>query len=237
MDETIAENLLGIRKRMESAAERSGRDPRKITLVVATKGVSLDRIREAVAAGASVLGENRVQEALYKIKAVKGRIEWHFIGNLQKNKVKQAIGMFDLIHSLDNLELAQEMNRRAEQAGIRQRVLIQINVSRESSKHGVLPERANDLVRETTALPHLELEGLMTIPPPSVDPQESRPYFRRLSEILDAQRQAGRPLDELSMGMSSDFEVAIEEGATLIRIGTAIFGPRDTTQGMKGGAD
>ncbi|MBI3597155.1 MAG: YggS family pyridoxal phosphate-dependent enzyme, partial [Nitrospirae bacterium] len=217
--------------------ERSGRDPSRITLVVVTKGVTTDRIREAVAAGATVLGENRVQEAWPKMKALEGTIRWHLIGHLQRNKVKQAINRFDLIHSLDSLELAHEIEQRAEQAGIRQRVLIQVNVSREPSKHGVFPEAADVLVRETAALPHLALEGLMTIPPPSIDPQQSRVYFRWLCEKMEALRQAGLPARELSMGMSADFEVAIEEGATLIRVGTAIFGPRGKTEGMEGGPE
>jgi len=226
MDGAIVANLRRVRDRMVAAAERSGRDPRRITLVVVTKGVTSDRVRTAVAAGATVLGENRVQEAIPKIKALEGTIRWHLIGHLQRNKVKQAVPQFDLIHSVDSFGLAQEINRRAEQAGIRQRVLIQVNVSREASKHGVLPEAMDDLVRKTAALSHLALEGLMTIPPPSTDPQHSRPYFRWLGDKMEELRRAGLSVRELSMGMSNDFEVAIEEGATLIRVGTAIFGPR-----------
>jgi pyridoxal phosphate enzyme (YggS family) len=237
MDESIVANLRRVRERIVAAAERSGRDPRQIALVLVTKGVTTDRIQKAVAAGATVLGENRVQEALPKIKALDGTIQWHLIGHLQRNKVKLAINRFDLIHSLDSLELAHEIERRAEQAGIQQRVLIQVNLSREPSKHGVLPEDADVLVRETAALPHLALEGLMTIPPPSIDPQQSRTYFRRLREKMDEQRQAGLSVRELSMGMSNDFEIAIEEGATLVRIGTAIFGPRGKTEETEGGTE
>ncbi|HET6466053.1 MAG TPA: YggS family pyridoxal phosphate-dependent enzyme [Nitrospiria bacterium] len=237
MDESIVENLRRVRERIVAAAERSGRDPSRITLVVVTKGVTTDRLRKAVAAGATVLGENRIQEALPKIKVLEETIRWHLIGHLQRNKVKQAIHRFELIHSLDSLELAHEIEERAEQAGIRQRVLIQVNLSREPSKHGVLPEAADVLVRKTAALPHLALEGLMTIPPPSIDPQQSRIYFRRLREKMEELKQAGRPVRELSMGMSNDFEVAIEEGATLVRIGTAIFGPRGSTEEREGGAE
>jgi len=236
MDESIVANLRRVRERIVAAAERSGRDPSQIRLVIVTKGVTTDRIRKAVAAGATLLGENRIQEALPKIKALEGKIQWHLIGHLQRNKVKQAIHRFELIHSLDSLELAHEIERRAKQAGIQQRVLIQVNLSREPSKYGVLPEDADELVRETSALPHLALEGLMTIPPPSIDPQQSRRYFRRLREKMEDQRQAGLSVRELSMGMSNDFEIAIEEGATLVRIGTAIFGPRGKTEEMEGGA-
>lgn len=235
MDGSVAANLRWVRERILAAAERSGRDPRRITLVVVTKGVRSDRVREAVAAGATVLGENRVQEALPKIKALGETVRWHLIGHLQRNKVKQAVPNFDLIHSVDSPELAEEIERRAEQAGIRQRVLIQVNVSREPSKHGILPEAVDDLVRKTAALPHLVLDGLMTIPPPSTDPKRSRPYFRWLGEKAEELGRAGRPVRELSMGMSGDFEVAIEEGATLIRVGTAIFGPRGMTEGIEGG--
>ena len=227
MNEFIATHLLRVRERMAAAAERSGRDPGRITLVIVTKGVADDRIRRAVAAGATVLGENRVQEALPKIKAVGGSVQWHLIGHLQRNKVKQSVGIFEMIHSVDSLDLAHEIDRRAEQAGIRQKVLIQVNEAREPSKHGVLPEGLDALVRQTSALLHLSLEGLMTIPPPSDNPEGSRPFFRRLAEKAEQLGQAGMPVCELSMGMSNDFEVAIEEGATMIRVGTAIFGPRE----------
>lgn len=227
MIESIATRLNRVRVRMVEAAERSGRDPNRITLVVVTKGVPSDRIREAVAAGATVLGENHVQEALPKIEAVEGTIRWHLIGHLQRNKVKQSVGKFDMIHSVDGLELAREINLRAERAGIRQKVLIQVNAAREPSKHGVLPEGLDRLVRQTSALSHLSLEGLMTIPPPSDDPEGSRLFFRWLADQAEKLRRVGMPIRELSMGMSNDFEVAIEEGATLIRVGTAIFGTRD----------
>jgi len=238
MTESIAERLKSVRDRMAVAAGRSGRNPDRITLVVVTKGVDPIRSRRAIEAGAAVLGENRVQEALEKIEVLssfgrraeagagKGDVRWHLIGHLQRNKVKQAVGCFELIHSVDDSELAREINQRAEQAGIIQKVLIQVNVAREVTKHGVPPEGLEALVHEAAGLPHLSLEGLMTIPPLTDDPEGSRTYFRWLAEKAEGLRQAGLPVRELSMGMSGDFEVAIEEGATLIRVGTAIFGPR-----------
>jgi hypothetical protein len=225
MNESVAANLQRVRERIIAAAERSGRDPGGITLVVVTKGVADDRIRCAVAAGATVFGENRVQEALPKIGAVGGSVRWHLIGHLQRNKVKPVVGIFDLIHSVDSIELAREIDFRAGQAGIRQKVMIQVNEAREPSKHGVLPEGLDALARQASALSHLSLAGLMTIPPPTNDPEGSRPFFRRLADAAEKLRQDGMPVCELSMGMSNDFEVAIEEGATMIRVGTAIFGP------------
>jgi len=186
-----------------------------------------DRIREVMDAGAFALGESRVQEALRKIKTISGTIQWHLIGHLQRNKVRQAVGVFELIHSVDSLDLAREINQRAAWAGIRQRVLVQVNAARESGKHGVAPEGLEALVGEVAALPHLGLEGLMVIPPLAADPEGSRPHFRRLAQRAEELRRGGLPLQELSMGMSNDFEVAIEEGATLIRVGTAIFGRGD----------
>jgi pyridoxal phosphate enzyme (YggS family) len=225
MEESIAAKLRRINERMVAAAERSGRDPGRITLVVVTKGVAEDRIRQAIAAGATTLGENRVQEALPKIEAIGRSVHWHLIGHLQRNKAKLTVGIFDLIHSVDSTDLADEINQRAERAGIRQKVLIQVNVAQEPGKSGALLEELNGLVRKTSTLSHLSLEGLMTIPPLSNDPEGSRPFFRRLAEKAGELRRSGLPVHELSMGMSNDFEVAIEEGATLIRVGTAIFGP------------
>jgi len=221
-----AGSLQRIREKMAAAAERSGRNPDEITLIVVTKDVTEDRIRRAVAAGATDLGENRVQEAREKIKSMGGSARWHMIGHLQKNKVRQAVGFFNMIHSVDSAELAIEIDRQAGRAGVRQAVLVQVNTSVEPAKHGVSPEHVDELVRKTAGLPHLRLEGMMTIPPLSDDPEKSRPFFRWLAEKAETLRKTGLPIRELSMGMSGDFEVAIEEGATLVRIGTAIFGPR-----------
>jgi len=188
----------------------------------------MERVRRAVTAGATALGENRVQEALPKIEALGRTVGWHLIGHLQRNKVKFAVGVFDLIHSVDSLELAREIDQKAERAGIRQKVLIQVKAAPEAAKSGVPPEELETLARKTSALPHLSLEGLMTIPPQPDDPENSRPYFRRLAGQAEELRRHGLPVHELSMGMSGDFEVAVEEGATLIRVGAAIFGPRET---------
>jgi len=226
MEESIAARLRRIRERLAAAAERSGRDPGRITLVVVTKGVTEDRIRQAITAGATILGENRVQEALPKIEAIGGSVQWHLIGHLQRNKAKRTVGRFDLIHSVDRSDLADEINRQAEQAGIRQKVLIQVNVAREPGKSGALPEELDEVVLRTSTLSHLSLEGLMTIPPLSNDPERSRPFFRWVAEKAGELRRSGLSVPELSMGMSNDFEVAVEEGATLIRVGTAIFGAR-----------
>lgn len=231
MADSIAARIQRVRDRMIAAAQRSGRDPHRITLIVVTKGVTTDRIREAVAAGATVFGENRVQEAVQKIEAIEGARRWDLIGHLQRNKVKQVVGVFDMIHSVDSLDLVRELDRQAGRAGVRQKVLIQVNTSREPSKHGVLPEGVEALVRETAALPHLTLEGLMTIPPQSDEPEDSRFFYRSLRQRADAFRQTGLSVRELSMGMSNDYEVAIEEGATLIRVGTAIFGPPRAERG------
>jgi PLP dependent protein len=226
VSDSEAESLQRIRDRMAAAAERADRDPDDITLIVVTKDVTEDRIRRAVVAGATDLGENRVQEAREKIKSMGGSVRWHMIGHLQKNKVKQAVGFFEMIHSVDSAETAIEIDRQAGLAGVRQAVLVQVNASGESAKHGVSPGRLDELVLKAASLPHLRLEGMMTIPPFSDDPEKSRPYFRWLAEKAATLRQSGLQVRELSMGMSGDFEVAIEEGATLVRIGTAIFGPR-----------
>lgn len=227
MAQTIKENLEGIRTRIREAAQRSGRDPESVRLVCVTKNFDAERIQEAVDAGASILGENRVQEALSKMDRVSGDPEWHLIGHLQKNKVKQVVGKFSLIHSLDSVSLAEEIDRRASKAGIRQDVLIQVNVSREASKHGVDPEGLDFLVDSVGKLSRLRLRGLMGIPPLGENPEESRSLFKWMA-IRFREYQAERSdFKELSMGMSNDFEVAVEEGATLVRVGTAIFGSRD----------
>lgn len=221
----IGENIQAVRERIARAAGRAGRDPADITLVVVSKGVSAEAVREA-AAGAGDLGENRVQEALPKMAELPAGIRWHLIGHLQKNKVRHAVGLFDLIHTVDSPELAREIELRASRAGIRQRVLIQINLAREPQKHGTAPGDAASLAHEIRKMEHLSLEGLMALPPYSENPEESRTYFRQLAEIRRSLRREGLEIKDLSMGMSHDFEAAVEEGATLVRVGTAIFGPR-----------
>jgi hypothetical protein len=187
-------------------------------------------VRGAVACGLRVFGENRVQEARAKIPQV-GRegLSWHLVGRLQRNKVKYCFDLFDLIHSVDSLALAREIDRRAEARGCKMDVLLEVNVAGEETKAGVAPEEALDLAQAISGLKNLRLLGLMTMPPWVEDPEESRPHFRALRELArEMERRGGIEIRELSMGMSADFDVAVEEGATLVRIGTAIFGPRET---------
>jgi len=232
MDEIqLLNNLKEIYRNMAHAAMRAGREPSEVKLIAVTKTVDVDVIKKAVHIGLRKFGENRVQEAQNKIKsdnlkALSEKIHWHLIGHLQKNKVKTAVGLFDLIHSVDSLELAEEINSQAAKAGKKQRVLIQVKLSEEETKHGVEEKDLFDLVRQTNILGNLKLEGLMTIPPFFDEPERVRPYFRKLSELRKDAETKGFRLPELSMGMSHDFEVAIEEGATMVRVGTAIFGER-----------
>ncbi len=225
----IRENLNNVRDRMASAARKAGRNPEDVVLVAASKGVGLERLREGLAAGIRVLGESKVQEAMPKVRALGKGAEWHFIGHLQSNKAKYVVGEFQLIHSVDSLELSEEINNRAQKRGITQNVLLEVNVSGESDKFGVLPDEVIGMVKAMTGLTSVSLKGLMTVPPYSENPEDVRPYFRMLRELRDNVLSPGVcPSDfrELSMGMSGDFEVAIEEGATIVRIGTAIFGLR-----------
>ena len=199
-------------------------------LVAATKSVGVDQIREGIASGLAILGENRLQEALPKIEALRGQpILWHFIGHLQRRKVRSVVGVFDLIHSLDSFELAEEINRRAQETGLKQAVLLEVNLEGEPSKSGFRPDDLEGLLPRLGALPHVVVQGLMAIPPPVDEPEQARPYFRRLRELSVGLSGRGIPtvsLKELSMGMSNDYLVAIEEGATMVRVGTALFGAR-----------
>lgn len=224
----IATRLRYVRSQIETAARKVGRDPDSVKLVAVTKMVEIDEIQEAAQAGVVAFGENYVQEGLKKIGQVKSVREWHFIGHLQSNKVKYVLGIFDLIHSVDRLSLAEQIQKRAEQRGLTQQILIQVNISGEESKSGVERDEALSLVTRIKEFPGITLRGLMTMPPYFDDPEKSRPYFRILREIRDeAERKCSVSLPELSMGMSGDYQVAIDEGATIIRIGTAIFGPRE----------
>ncbi len=216
--------------RISRAAIRAGRRPEAVHLVAVTKTVSADRIRSVVDAGVRMLGESRLQEALPKIETMRERdVRWHFIGTLQRRKVKAVVGAFEMIHSVDSLDLAAEIDRRAGDAGLQQRVLLEINVGREATKAGFSPDEAADAVAALEAMPNLAVRGLMAIPPPGPDAEASRPSFRTMRELA---RSLASPalkrvrMEELSMGMSGDFEVAVEEGATMVRIGTAIFGAR-----------
>ena len=220
----VAQSLSLIHQRIQTAAYRVERNPKEITLVVVTKGVPIGPIREAVAVGEMTLGESRIQEALPKIASISGNIKWHLIGSLQRNKVRQAVGVFELIYSVDRRALAEEISRQAEKKGVVQKVLIQVNVAGEQSKSGISIEDALELVNAVREMPNLIVKGLMTIPPLPQDPEDSRPYYRSLRVLGEEIEEAtGVPNEGLSMGMSRDFEIAVEEGATAIRVGTAIF--------------
>jgi hypothetical protein len=213
-------------ERIDRAARRAGRDPKEIKLVAVSKTVEADRIQVAIEAGVSILGENYVQEAQKKIEEIGRPVAWHFIGHLQTNKAKNAIRLFEMIHSLDSLPLAEELNRRAEQGGQVAKVMIEVNISGEATKFGTDEEKVFSIARGILNLNHLSLEGLMTMPPYFDSPEMSRPYYIKLRELKEKMIREGIPLKELSMGMSNDFEIAIEEGATYVRVGTAIFGER-----------
>jgi hypothetical protein len=223
---SIKENLLGVMEKIEKAARKIGRNPNEIKLVAVSKTVEAARIMEAIEAGVSILGENYVQEAQKKIEEIGRPVSWHFIGHLQSNKAKYAIRLFDMIHSLDSVPLAEELNRRAEQADRVMEVMIEVNLSKEATKFGTDEEVVVNLAKRIQNLNHLSLEGLMTMPPYFDSPELSRPYYIALRELKEKMLKEGVPMKDLSMGMSNDFEIAIEEGATYVRVGTAIFGPR-----------
>lgn len=228
MPSIIPKNIAIVRERIEKAAKRAGRDPKEITILAAAKSVDIKRMQEAVRAGVNVFGENYVQEAKKKIDNIRKakEISWHFIGHLQKNKAKDAVKLFDMIETVDSVGLAKELNKRAEE---KLDVLIQVNLAKEKTKGGVTEHEALTLAREMAKLENLSLKGLMSIPPYFENPEMSRPYFtelRRLAEKIRRENIPGIIMKELSIGMSHDFEIAIEEGATIVRIGTAIFGER-----------
>ena len=223
---TIRDNLLKVRERIERAAQKAGRDTKGIRLVAVSKTVEVARIKEAIEAGVSILGENYVQEAQKKIEDIGKPVSWHFIGHLQSNKAKYAVRLFDMVHSVDSISLVEELNRRAEQEGRVIKVMVEVNLSKEATKFGTDEERVLNLARRIRDLRHLSLEGLMTMPPYFDLPEMGRPYYTALRELEEKMIKGGIPMKELSMGMSNDFEIAIEEGATYVRIGTAIFGPR-----------
>jgi pyridoxal phosphate enzyme (YggS family) len=225
----VEDNILHVREMMAEAARRSGRPPEAVRLMAVTKTVGDDRVLAAIRAGVACIGENYVQEAKRKIEKLGKACEWHLIGRLQTNKAKVAVHLFDMIHSVDRLELAAELDRRARAAGRVIPVLIEVNIGGEGSKSGIALNSALNLIRLTAPLENLSIRGLMTMPPWFDDPEESRPYFRALRELRD--RIAGEAIPrvgmrELSMGMTDDYVVAIEEGATIVRIGRGIFGER-----------
>jgi PLP dependent protein len=224
---SFADNLAGIQQRIRAACHRSGRDPSSVRLLAISKTCPPETVAEAVESGQIFFGENKIQEAKAKIPLCPGRARWHFIGHLQSNKVRDAIGLFEMIQGVDSLDLAREISKRCDQAAKEMPVLLEINVAGESSKFGYQPERLLTELKELSALPRLLIQGLMTVPPYVTDPEKARPHFRRLRELKSqCEEILGFALPHLSMGMSGDFEVAIEEGATIVRIGTALFGPR-----------
>jgi pyridoxal phosphate enzyme (YggS family) len=237
----IAENLLRVRERIEAAARGAGRRAEDITVMAVSKTFPPGRIREAYDAGLRAFGENRVQEFAGKTEALRDlhNAEWHLIGHLQTNKAAKAVELFAAVDSVDSLRLAQKLNASAEQLGKRLAVLIEINVGGEAAKSGAAPDshELEDLLLTARELQNLEFRGLMTVPPFTDDPQQARPYFRKLRELRDrisARRLPAVDMSALSMGMSHDFEVAIEEGSTCVRVGTAIFGERSVTTETQG---
>ena len=230
---SVAENIANVRERINAAARRVARDPDEVTLMAVSKTVQPGLIRAAYVAGVRVFGENRVQEFAEKVDALRdlSNAQWHMIGHLQTNKAAKATELFSAVDSIDSLRLAQKLNSAAQQAGRRLAVLIEINVGGESAKSGVAPEsqELEKILQAAPSLEHLEIRGLMTIPPLTDHPQEARPYFRRVRELqkqISDRALPGVSMNGLSMGMSHDFEIAIEEGSTCVRLGTAIFGER-----------
>jgi len=226
----LESNINNIIQRIEGAAKRAGRDPNEIKLVAVTKRVEPERVKQALTLGINTFGENYAQEFRDKCKVlselIDNEIKWHFIGRLQKNKVKYIVGEVELIHSLDSLSVAQVINKRAESLEIKVSTLIEVDTGGEESKGGVAPDRLESFLNEISGLSSIEVRGLMTMPPYFDNVEMARPYFIRLRELRNDLLPSFPKLNELSMGMSGDFEIAIEEGATIIRIGSAIFGER-----------
>ena len=223
----IAERLEHVRLRMVEAAKKSGRSPDDIELVAISKTHEAEKVRAAFDAGQPLFGESRVQEARAKIPLLPSAARWHFVGRLQRNKIRHALPLFELFHSIDSLDLARDMNRIADEEGLHPRVLLEVNVAGEGSKIGFAPDALRAHMDALLELPRLTIEGLMTIPPLAPEGEASRKYFVMLRELRDEfAAQFHLQLPQLSMGMSGDFEIAVEEGATLVRVGTAIFGKR-----------
>jgi len=230
----IFENIRIIRGRISHAAIRAGRRPEDIKLIAVTKTTGIQQIKEAIGAGLRIFGESKVQEAQKKVtsdelRVMNNGIEWHLIGHLQKNKAKAAVELFEMIHSIDSVELAEIADKHAKKAGKTQKILLQVKLSDEISKYGILNNNLPETIKEISEMKNLSIKGLMTIPPFFENPENARPYFselRTLRDTINESRVTSHELRELSMGMTNDFEVAIEEGATMVRIGTAIFGER-----------
>ena len=233
----LAENLTALQQRIHDASARAGRDPDSVMLLAVSKGMPPESVRAAVDLGQIFFGENKVQEAKAKIPLCPSRARWHFIGHLQSNKCRDAAQLFEMIHGVDSLALAQELNKWADKLGRTLPVLLEVSAG-EATKFGYRPEAVLEQLEDLNALPRLEIHGLMTIAPWSPEPERARPVFRALRELkARCEQRLGAPLPHLSMGMSGDFEVAIEEGATIVRIGTALFGARPKPVRPAGGDD
>lgn len=220
-------SIQAVRQRIEAACARAGREPNSVTLVAVTKGQPPEAVCAAAGLGLSLFGENKVQEAKAKIPLCPGKLRWHMLGHLQTNKCRDAVDLFEMVQSVDSLRLAEELNKRAEQAARRLPVLLEVNAVGEASKFGCRPDQLLADLDRINALPRLEIQGLMTVPPWTREPEDVRPVFRQMRELKGrCEERLGAPLPHLSMGMTGDFEVAIEEGATMVRIGTALFGAR-----------
>ena len=223
----LAANFMAIQSRIEAACARAGRDPASVLVLAVSKGHSPDAVQAVAELGVNLFGENKVQEAKAKIPHCSSHLRWHMIGHLQTNKCRDAVHFFEMIQSVDSLELAEEINKRSEQAAKTMPVLIEVNIAGEASKFGYAPDRLLEELERIHALQRLEIQGLMTIAPWTTEPERVRPLFGQLRELKERSEQIlGAPLPHLSMGMSGDYAVAVEEGATLVRIGTALFGPR-----------
>jgi pyridoxal phosphate enzyme (YggS family) len=224
---SIAENLERVREQIAQAAANSRRSADDVELVAISKTHDAEKVREAIEAGQTLFGESRVQEARVKIPELPSNLRWHFVGHLQKNKIRQALPLFEMIHSIDSIALAKDTNRIAEEDGLHPRVLLEVNVAGEGSKFGFQPDKLRSEIESLLALSRLSILGLMTIPPIAEEAEASRKYFVQLRELRDSlQTEFHVDLAQLSMGMTQDYVVAVEEGATLVRVGTAIFGER-----------
>ena len=229
---SIDENLERVRAQIARAAAKSGRSADDVELVAITKTHPAEKVQEAIEAGQALFGESRVQEARAKIPELPSNIRWHFVGHLQKNKVRQALPLFEMIHSVDSLALAQDVNRIAEEEGLYPRVLLEVNVAGEGTKFGFTSDHLREQIEMLLTLPRLSIEGLMCIPPLAVESEDSRKFFVQVRKLRDSlEKEFSIKLPQLSMGMTQDFPIGIEEGATLVRVGTAIFGERRARKG------
>lgn len=229
----ISENIENIRKNIDAACKRSGRDPKDVLLLAVSKTVDVDRIKVAVGCGLNSLGENRVQEIMEKYEPMGENVKWHLIGHLQTNKVKYIIDKVELIHSVESIKLAEEINKQAKKHNLVMDVLVEVNMADEESKFGVKPEETESFIRELALMDNIRVRGLMTVAPNVENGEENRVYFRNMKQLLvdiNAKNINNINMDILSMGMTGDYETAVEEGATIVRVGTGIFGKRDYTK-------